>query len=211
MARRKRTQPVADEILYVPKRVFDESRVVIPNKSPAKKAPPKNRRVRKKPSRYVVEEPIVRPFGDYEGFEVRTALIRSRSYDPAKAPVISGAWKAAELCKHMAYYDQEHVVVVATNVSNRLLALFEAAIGTTSGAAMEAKHVIKVPLLTGASAAIVVHNHPSGSVDPSPDDFKTMDALEKAFDCVGVQMLDFLVVSTAGWTSCKFMETAPWR
>lgn len=199
MARRRTSivEPVADEVLYVPQRVFDESKPMVPNKS-------------RKRTRFVVEQPMIEPFGGFEKFEVRTALIRAKGYKPEDAPTITNPGVAAELCKHMAFYDQEHMMVLALSATNKLLAVFEAYIGGTAHIAMQARHLIKVPLLTGAPAAIIIHNHPSGSQEPSPDDRTTCNAVEKAFECIGIVMLDCLVVASSGWTSVKHMEYAKW-
>ena len=100
--------------------------------------------------------------------------------------------------------------MLALNVVNRLMAIFEAAIGGTSGIQIQTKHMLKVPLLTNASAAIVAHNHPSGSRSPSAEDQRFTQALGGAFSCVGIELLDSLVISTEGWYSIMQAERAPW-
>lgn len=199
MARRRaaKTEPIADEILYVPKKAFDASMPVVPN-------PAKKKRVRKPRSRFVVEETVVDPFGGYDDFLVKTAIIRPRGYKAADAPLISRPERTAELFKHMASYDQEHMAVMAISGNNRLLALFEAYIGGTSAIGVELKHLMKVPLLTGASAAVMVHNHPGGDPMPSPEDAQMTDVAKEGFGCINIPLVDHIIVASNGWSSVMF-------
>ena len=209
MAKRKKTELVADEVLYVPPSVLVDSVPVVPNparkktakKKVAKKRAPKKKPIRKPSSRFLIEEPIIEPFGGYEDFVVRTALVRSSDYNPRRAPTVENPKKAAKVCKHMAYYDQEHLAVLAFDLSARLVALYEAFIGGTAEVEAEIPHLIKVPLLAGAPLAVIVHNHPSGDPTPSEADSVMASRSYIAFKCVGIEMADSLVVATEGWHS----------
>ena len=54
-----------------------------------------------------------------------------------------------------------------------------------------------------ASAVIVFHNHPSGNVEPSAEDFDTTKRLVNGGKLIGVQVLDHLVVSSWRWLSFR--------
>ena len=46
-----------------------------------------------------------------------------------------------------------------------------------------------------ATAVIVAHNHPSGNLNPSPDDINVTLRLKKAGDLLGIKVLDHLIFS----------------
>lgn len=166
--------------------------------------PNQKRRTKKKKGeeeRYYFEAGALDLYGGYEGFLVRTAVIRSKDYDPSKAPVITQPTRVWPLIQHLQYADQEHFVTLCFDARQRLLAIHESAIGGTSSVSLQAKHVIKLPLLVSATAAIVAHNHPSGSDEFSADDIRTTEVLKNAFDCVGVTLLDHVLVAREGMAS----------
>lgn len=185
----------ADQIIYLPTdQLVEES--IGSSKFYAPNAAKRKRRF--------IEEAAVDLYGGYEGFLVRTALIRASDYDQKDAPVVGSPEKVASLTAHLAYADQEHFVVIAVNNQMKLLAIHEAAVGGTSSAAVELKQALKVAFLTSASACFIVHNHPGGSAEPSSDDVVVSSKIKAGMECVGVRFLDSVIVARSGYVS--FME-----
>jgi DNA repair protein RadC len=54
----------------------------------------------------------------------------------------------------------------------------------------------------GASAAILVHNHPSGAPEPSADDLTLTERLAQAGELLGIALLDHVIVAAEGYFSC---------
>jgi DNA repair protein RadC len=50
---------------------------------------------------------------------------------------------------------------------------------------------------------ILVHNHPSGSLDPSDEDIAFTRAVHRAGETVGIELYDHLIVTRAGFTSLR--------
>ena len=195
----------ADEVLYASTgELVEESLGLVPNKAAAKK---KTRRRKAKPKKRTLEYEL---YGGYESLLVRTALVRSEDYSPRRTPVIKQPYHVARLCRHMADYDQEHVVMLALNAAGRVMAIHETAIGGTSQVRMEVRHMVKLPLLVGVPSVIFVHNHPSGSPGPSQDDLHAWRALKEAMECVGLNLLDNVIVAYEGWFSKTEGMTQPW-
>jgi DNA repair protein RadC len=61
-------------------------------------------------------------------------------------------------------------------------------------------------LTPGATALIVVHNHPSGDPTPSPEDIALTRTLERGAALLGFSLLDHLVIGDAG-SYYSFRET----
>jgi hypothetical protein len=138
-------------------------------------------------------------FDGHDGLLVRTVLVRASNYaDEKKVVRISETSDVVRICSHMQMLDQEHMVVLAINNAMAVHAIFEAAKGTQSSAQFAAFDVLKVPILSGCLNFIVVHNHPSGSPKPSAEDFKTTDALRGASKCVGLRLIDHVIIARDG-------------
>ncbi|MCZ6694994.1 MAG: hypothetical protein O7A63_00500, partial [Acidobacteria bacterium] len=54
-----------------------------------------------------------------------------------------------------------------------------------------------------ALAFILVHNHPSGSLEASRDDVEFTKAMARAGDLIGISLYDHLIVSRRGYVSLK--------
>jgi DNA repair protein RadC len=66
------------------------------------------------------------------------------------------------------------------------------------------REVYADPLTDRASSIIVAHNHPSGNVDPSPEDRDITKRLKEAGEILGIPILDHLVFSSESFYS--FLE-----
>ena len=187
----------ADEVLFVPTdEIVAESLgdAYHPNEAP------KTKRKRRRKKRFA-DPAALELYGGEEGFLVRTAVIRAQDYDESQAPRLSTPDRAWPIVRHLGYADQEHVVVLALDANARLLAIHESAIGGTSSAEVAVRHAVKVPLLVSASAVILCHNHPSGSLVFSGEDIIMTKSYAKALSCVGLSLLDHILVARSGFVS----------
>ena len=55
----------------------------------------------------------------------------------------------------------------------------------------------------GCPSIIVVHNHPSGDPEPSPDDASLTGQLEDAGRLLGVEVIDHIVIGRSGLVSLR--------
>jgi DNA repair protein RadC len=67
-------------------------------------------------------------------------------------------------------------------------------IGTTNSAVVDPVSVLQPVLLLNAIDFIIVHNHPSGSCEPSEYDYATTKRMREAGDLIGLRMTDHLVM-----------------
>lgn len=155
---------------------------------------PKLRR-RKLPT---LEHPSLDLYAGYSDYLVKTAMIRSDKWRGKPGPEVSNAEAAAELTRHLIYADQEHIVVLALNGQNRLLAIHETSIGGASYSNIEMRQALKVPVLVSAAAVILVHNHPGGYPTPSMPDRELTAALIPAYKCLGIPLVDHVIVGLHG-------------
>ncbi len=101
---------------------------------------------------------------------------------------------------------EEFFKIVYLDKANSILEVEDAAQGTVDRSSIYPRDVIKKALNINASALILVHNHPSGSLKPSRDDIDLTGKLIAACRSVGVTLLDHIIISPQGHTSLKGLE-----
>jgi DNA repair protein RadC len=75
--------------------------------------------------------------------------------------------------------------------------------GTNDHAPIYPREIAKRSLALDASAIIMVHNHPSGDLKPSPADLEQTKLVMSALDSLGITLHDHLIVSSKGHFSFK--------
>src|SRR6202000_2801005 len=86
---------------------------------------------------------------------------------------------------------------------NRLIADEAQQKGTVDHTPAYPREVVKRALELNASALILVHNHPSGDIQPSRADIEMTRLIHEATRTVGIVLHDHLVIGKAGHTSFK--------
>jgi DNA repair protein RadC len=129
----------------------------------------------------------------------RRAQIGALTFAPTRlqgyAEVV--AWARPRL----ATLEHEEVWLLALDGQNALKSARRIAQGGAHGCALTTRDVLAPALRDGASAIVLVHNHPSGDPEPSPEDVTMTRALAAACDVVGVPLFDHVVVARGGASS----------
>lgn len=106
--------------------------------------------------------------------------------------------------------DKEHLLVVSVDAKVKPVCIEVVGIGSLSVLHVEPREIFKHAVLSNASAIIVIHNHPSGDVTPSPDDFKITKRIKKAGDLLGINLLDHIIVGDDE-DFCSLKNTQEWE
>lgn len=91
-------------------------------------------------------------------------------------------------------------VILLTN-ANRVLGVSEVARGTTKGVQPNPKCIFQLALLSNACAIIVVHNHPSGSLNISRNDMTETKKIKSIGECMDITLLDHIIITSEGFVS----------
>ncbi len=89
----------------------------------------------------------------------------------------------------------ERVYMMMFDNGMRLIECVQIAEGTVNAAVMQPRMMVEKALLKHSSAVVVAHNHPGGLAIPSGDDIATTEMLRAAFDLIGIQLLEHIVVA----------------
>jgi|SRR5579884_1440553 len=128
-------------------------------------------------------------------------LLESRIEDQ---PILS-SWDA--LCDYlhaaMAHSRVEEVRILFLNAKNMLLANEALWQGSVDEASVHVREVIARAIALGATAIIIVHNHPSGDPTPSSQDIRLTRDLVEAGRHMKVTVHDHVIVGAKGRTSMR--------
>lgn len=97
---------------------------------------------------------------------------------------------------------QEELWAVALDARQRVICRVLLARGGLRACPVTASDVYRPLIGAGASAAILVHNHPSGSPEPSADDLALTERLAQVGQLLGITLLDHVIVAADGYFSC---------
>ncbi|MGH2403217.1 MAG: RadC family protein [bacterium] len=123
---------------------------------------------------------------------------------PARRPIIrTPADVAALVGPQMRYLDREHFRAVLLNVRHEVLDVTSVAVGGLDSAPIHPREVFKDAIRRSAAAIILVHNHPSGTPEPSGDDLRITTRLQEAGRVVGIEVLDHIIVGDGRFVSLR--------
>lgn len=134
----------------------------------------------------------------------RAALLLASRERIEQRPVL-GVWPAliAYLSEDMAASPTEQVRVLFLDSRDGLLADETVSNGSIDSAWVSVREIVVRALDVGASAMIVVHNHPSGLPEPSRQDVMITRQLKDACLSLGIMLRDHVIVATSGWSSFR--------
>jgi DNA repair protein RadC len=95
----------------------------------------------------------------------------------------------------------EEFWIVYLNNSNKVLSKSQLSKGGITGTLVDVRIVFKMALELGATALILCHNHPSGTLVPSEADKQITKKLKLAGDSLEIKVLDHLIVTETNYFS----------
>ncbi|MCW5772268.1 MAG: DNA repair protein RadC [Rhodospirillaceae bacterium] len=134
----------------------------------------------------------------------RAIVLRLLRDDLKKREVLSsGKQVIAYLRAAMAHERTEQFRILFLDKKNQLLRDEVQQRGTVDHAPVYPREVVKRALELGATALILVHNHPSGDPTPSRADIEMTKDIQKAAATLGVAVHDHFVIGTDGHASLR--------
>ena len=87
--------------------------------------------------------------------------------------------------------------------ADRILGASLIGVGTEKGVLVSQKEVTQIALLSHARAVVLVHNHPSGSLEFSPSDLRTTKRVKEALELFDIDLLDHLIITSESYLSME--------
>ena len=116
---------------------------------------------------------------------------------------ISSSVFAVETLRPIVQMGQESFWVFGLNNRNRVIYQDCLFIGGINGCTVDIRILFRRLLSVGATAFIIVHNHPGGDSLPSQEDKRLTEKVKKAATILDLNFLDHIIISDDGYTSFK--------
>lgn len=139
--------------------------------------------------------------GPAKAGQVLAALEYSRRGLVTDRPKITGPGTVLALVGEIRARRQEHFLVLSLDGANRLIEKRVVFIGTLNASLVHPREVFALAITDRAAAIILVHNHPSGQLEPSREDLAITERLCQAGELLGIEVLDHLIVTAESHVS----------
>ena len=106
-----------------------------------------------------------------------------------------------DLVRHYGDRQQEHFIIVMLNGAHELMGVNVVTVGLVNRTIVHPREVFSEPIKLRATAIVLAHNHPSGNLEPSPDDIDATLRIRKAGLILGIEVLDHIIFSTDAYLS----------
>ena len=131
---------------------------------------------------------------------VRIELVRDS--EELDAHLIRSARDVWSLLRHeIEVWDRERFLTLLLDGRHRTIGLEEVSVGTATASLVHPREIFKALVLANATAFILVHNHPSGTPDPSAEDREVTKRIKAASELMGIRLLDHIVIGCEGFYS----------
>lgn len=98
---------------------------------------------------------------------------------------------------------EESLYLVTLDAANQVTGLFEVSRGSLNASIVHPREVFKRAILQNANSIILVHNHPSGNVEPSKEDIEITERLIEAGKLLNIPVLDHIIIGDGDYTSLR--------
>lgn len=107
------------------------------------------------------------------------------------------------LSSELLSLNKEVFVVLHLNTKNDLIYQENVSVGTLNASLIHPREVFNQAVRKGSASIIVVHNHPSGDVSPSPEDASVTKRLKEVGIILGIPLLDHIIIGKESIFSFK--------
>jgi DNA repair protein RadC len=98
---------------------------------------------------------------------------------------------------------QEHFVCLSLTGANEVIASRVVTVGLLDTNQVHPREVFADPIADRAASVLLAHNHPSGTLEASPEDLALTRRLKQAGHLLGIRVLDHVIVTRDGFLSLQ--------
>ncbi len=127
---------------------------------------------------------------------------RRKDQEPPKLLKVTGSRQVYELMRPDLYDEPvEQVFLLLLNRTNGIIKKEHVSRGGVTASVVDPKVVFKFALEQGAHSLILIHNHPSGNLQPSDADKRLTERLQKIGRELEIPLVDHLIYTDQGYFS----------
>lgn len=139
----------------------------------------------------------IKGIGPSKAMQILAISELGKRYNNSKSPIkkITSAKDVYNNFKEKLQNEkQEHFYVLILNNANNIVKEELISKGIIDSAILHPREVFKPAIKNSASKIILVHNHPSGNPNPSPEDIEITKQLIEAGDMLNIKVLDHVII-----------------
>jgi DNA repair protein RadC len=118
-------------------------------------------------------------------------------------PRVTRPREAWALTRDLARARKEHLLGLYLDAQNGLIHRETISIGSLNTTRTHPREILYPAIVHLALGFILVHNHPSGSLEPSDEDIAFTRGVHRAGETMGIELYDHLIVAKGGFTSLR--------
>ncbi|MFH1610005.1 MAG: DNA repair protein RadC [Candidatus Bipolaricaulota bacterium] len=141
--------------------------------------------------------------GQAKACQILAALELARRHLQRGPHRITKPEDALPYIQHIADKKQEYFVCLSLSGAHEVIESRVVTVGLLTSSQIHPREVFADTIADRAAAVILAHNHPSGNLDPSPEDLALTRQLVEAGKILGIEVLDHVIVTKRGYTSLK--------
>ena len=96
---------------------------------------------------------------------------------------------------------EEYMYIICLNVKGDIIGVHEISHGSLSETSVHPREIFKRAILNNSAGIIMVHNHPSGCLEPSLEDQMATSRIADAGNLIGIKLVDHVIISQNGSVS----------
>lgn len=153
------------------------------------------------PENYVSELLKIEGIGKSKALAVAAAMELGKRMTKSPVLTIRQPSDILPFVKQYALNSVENFITVTLSGNNQLISIRVCAVGSENMACIKSRQVFFEAVKENASAMILVHNHPSGTLTPSLPDLSMTKKMVRAGDEIGISVVDHLIITREGYFS----------
>ncbi len=110
---------------------------------------------------------------------------------------------SALVMEDMRYYKKEYFRIILLDTKNKVIDINTISIGSLNSSIVHPREVFLEAVKKSSASMILIHNHPSGEVQPSREDINITQRLIKAGEIMGIKVLDHIIIGDGSYLSFK--------
>lgn len=111
-----------------------------------------------------------------------------------KERIMSSERLARKMMLELSDQKQEHLVAIYLDTQNRIIEQRTIFIDSVRRSIAEPREILYYACKNMATSVIIVHNHPSGSPEPSENDLRFTQKIKRSCEDIGIICLDHIVI-----------------
>jgi DNA repair protein RadC len=151
----------------------------------------------------------IQGMGNAGAGRIMAALELGRRFNGHRKKPVNHPTQAFDMLRHFGDRPQEQFFSLALNGAYELIDLRRVSVGLVNRTLVHPREVFSHAVEKRAAAVVVAHNHPSGKLKPSQEDFQVTERIKSAGELLGIPLLDHLIFDHSGFYS--FMEEGGFR